>query len=83
MYSPERNNMATDTFNIKVQEDGEHRVYEQDGKRIVVKVGTSDEEVQKLFDDAQVFTHMKRQLRLRKKNGTGTILRSVRLHGER
>ena len=75
--------MATDTFNIKVHEDGEHKVYELDGKRIVVKAGTPDEEVQKLFDDAQKFNHLKRQLRLRKKNGTGTILRSVRLHGER
>ena len=75
--------MATDTFNIKVHEDGEHKVYELDGKRIVVKVGTTDEEVQKIFDDAQAFNNMKRQLRLRKKNGTGTILRSVRLHGER
>jgi len=75
--------MATDTFNIKVHEDGEHKVYELDGKRIVVKAGTTDEEVQKIFDDAQAFNNMKRQLRLRKKNGTGTILRSVRLHGER
>ena len=75
--------MATDTFNIKVHEDGEHKVYEQAGKRIVVKAGTSDEEVQKIFDDSVAFNHMKRQLRLRKKNGTGTILRSVRLHGER
>ena len=75
--------MATDTFNIKVHEDGEHKVYELDGKRIVVKAGPTDEEVQKIFDDAQAFNHLKRQLRLRKKNGTGTILRSVRLHGER
>ncbi len=75
--------MATDTFNIKVHEDGEHKVYELDGKRIVVKAGTTDEEVQKIFDDAQAFNNMKRQLRLRKKNGTGTILRSVRLHGDR
>ena len=51
--------MATDTFNIKVQEDGKHKVYELDGKRIVVKAGTSDEEVQKLFDDAQKFNHLK------------------------
>ena len=78
-----RNNLATDTFNIKVHEDGEHRVYELDGKRIVVKVGTSDEEVQKLFDDAQPFNHLRRQIRLIKKNGTGTILRSIRTHGER
>ena len=75
--------MATDTFNIKVHEDGEHKVYEQDGKRIVVKAGTSDEEVQKIFEDAKPFNHLRRQIRLRKKNGIGTILRSIRVHGER
>ena len=60
--------MATDTFNIKVHEDGEHKVYEQDGKRIVVKAGTSDEEVQKIFEDAKPFNHLRRQIKLHKKN---------------
>jgi hypothetical protein len=73
-----RNNMATDTFNIKVHEDGEHRVYELDGKRIVVKTGTSDEEVQRLFDEAEPFNHLRRQIKLHKKNAVGTILRSIK-----
>ena len=65
-----------------IEDDGK-RAYELDGMRAVFPSSRTDEERQAWFQKAKVDLHLRRNLRMIKKNGSQSLLRSYRTHGAR
>jgi len=65
-----------------IEDDGK-RAYELDGMRAVFPSSWTDEQRQEWFQKAKVDLHLRRNLRMIKKNGSQSLLRSYRNHGAR
>ena len=65
-----------------IEDDGK-RAYEIDGMRASISSSWTDEQRQEWFQKAKVDLHLRRNLRMIKKNGSQSLLRSYRTHGAR